>query len=93
MTNQTNPDRAASAIEWKNRHGRSQWQPVTADGRREWLEETSDMPGFPPYYVPTWKHHEDSAGLEPYLYRSRRRAKRVARHKDRREAAHTWEEA
>ena len=88
-----NRRRAAGAIEWKNRLGRSEWQPATADGKREWLEETPDMPGFPPYYAPTWEYPEHSAGLDPCLYRSRRRAVRAARRAERREAAHTWEEA
>lgn len=81
------------ATEWKNGLGRSRWQPETADGKRRWLEEVTDISGFPTYFVPVWEHPIKSAGLEPSLYRSRRRAKRVARRAERREAANAWEEA
>lgn len=79
-------------VEWVNGVGRREYQPTTADGKREWLEELSDMPGFPPYYAPTWEYPEHSAGLDPCLYRSRRRAARIARRYEQREAANTWKE-
>ena len=80
-------------IKWINGTGRREYQPITADGNREWLEEVFDMPGLPTYFVPAWKHPKYANGLRPSLYRSRLRAALVARRYERREAANTWKEA
>ena len=80
------------AIEWKNRLGRSKWQPVTSDGKREWLRPVDDMRGHPAF-LPTWEHPRRAYGLQPRLYRIRLHASCVARRHDRREAARTWKEA
>lgn len=81
------------AVEWVNGTGRREYQPATAEGEREWLEEVFDMPGFPTYLVPVWKHPKYVNGLNPRLYRSRLHAAYVARCYERRKAAYTWEEA
>lgn len=80
-------------IEWVNGNGKRKWQPVTADGKRQWLEEVTDMSGYPTYFVPVWAHPRNASELRPRLYRSRLRAARVARRCDRRKAANTWNEA
>lgn len=80
-------------IEWANGVGRREYQPVTADGKREWLEETPDMPGFPPYFVSVWEHPKCANELSPCLYRSRLHAAYVARRYARRKAANTWKES
>ena len=81
------------AVEWVNGAGRREWQPATSDGKREWLEEVFDMPGFPTYFVPVWKHPKYVSRLGPRLYRSRIHAAYVARLYERRKAANTWKEA
>lgn len=83
-------DRAA---EWVNGTGKREWQPVTAAGKRQWLEEVPDLPGHPPTLMPVWEYPQYATGLTPYRYRSRRRAARIARRYERREAAHTWKES
>ena len=79
-------------VEWVNGVGRSEYQPATAEGKREWLRETFDMPGFPTYFVPVWAHPKNANELHPCLYRSRLHAACVARCYERSEAASTWKE-
>lgn len=80
-------------VEWVNGVGRREYQPATAEGKREWLREDFDMSGFPPYLVPVWVHPKNANELRPRLYRSRLHAAYVARRFERREAANAWEEA
>ena len=81
------------AVEWVNGAGRRGYQPATADGKREWLKEVFDMPGFPMSLIPVWVHPKYANELRPRLYRSRLHAAYVARRYERRKAAHTWKEA
>lgn len=74
-------------VEWVNGVGRSEYQPATADGKREWLRETFDMA-----LVPVWAHPRSANELRPRLYRSRLHAACVARCYERSEAASTWRE-
>lgn len=80
-------------VEWVNGVGRREYQPATADGKREWLEELYDMPGFPLSLMSVWAHPRNANELRPRLYRSRLHAAYVARRYERRKAASTWKEA
>lgn len=86
--------RRVGAVEWRNANGKRAWQPETPDGRRQWKYLVEDHNGRSAGVLTRWENPDATDDdAVPARYRTRRRAARIARRYERREAAHTWEES
>src|SRR5690606_11179569 len=69
--------------EYQNRRGASMWQPATHDGARLWLVSSYATDGWElewRYDEPAYENHR------PKLFKSKARAERVARRRERKSA-------
>lgn len=66
-----------SAVEYVNDNGKARYQPAASDGARLWCDEHG--------------YHSWDAGVEPVLYRSRRRAERRAAEYERSKRHNNWQ--
>ena len=73
----------AEPVEYRNKRGQSMWQPCTRDGDRLWLVGSYFMDELQWHRV--WGQRDDLfIHMRPRLFRSRRRAERVAQREERR---------
>ena len=75
------------AIEWADGHGRSRWQPHTGDGERLWRVSSYAEGMHQAWTAPTQGASAFLVCHGPVTYRSRARAKRIARRRQARQRA------